>query len=149
MGCDVCPTADIMISAQKQQSEFGDGKMLYYHGPKSDSIGPHHSLATEAYAHRIWYANGAFNHHYHEYLRWGQASTMAAYLPWNPSQCAGHFESVVCGSRLFFVCRPKEDGGDASQFLYDPDIFSTHNSDSMVSKHWDVEAVVVPAGSDM
>ncbi|TFK61030.1 hypothetical protein BDN72DRAFT_904474 [Pluteus cervinus] len=148
-GCDIWPTPEMIISAQNEQTECGQGKMLYYHGPKIDSPGPHHSLATEVYAHRISYATGALDCYSHEYLRWGQASTMAAYLPWDPNQCAGHFESVVCGSRLFFVCRPKDGDGDTSRFLYDPAIFSTHTSESIGSKHWDVEAVVVPAGSDI
>ncbi|TFK58464.1 hypothetical protein BDN72DRAFT_75363 [Pluteus cervinus] len=136
-----------MISAHQYQQESNNGKIVWCHTAKIDAIPPESTLSTDIYSDRTSFGLSGLEFYRSAYLRWGEASTTAAYLSWDRSQCAGHFERVVCGSRLFFVSRPKRE--DNTQFLYDPAIISTHESNDIVSQHWDIEAVIVPAGSDI
>ncbi|TFK64373.1 hypothetical protein BDN72DRAFT_901615 [Pluteus cervinus] len=145
----IWPTARVLILADSQQAKDGHGKMLSYFNTKVDGPAPHHSLATEIYASQVTYAGRGLEYYLPEFLRWGHASTMGSYIPWNPSQFAGHFESVICGSRLFFLSRPKDNDKDPSRFLYNADVFSTYKTNLINSEDWDIEAVIVPAGSEI
>ncbi|TFK60077.1 hypothetical protein BDN72DRAFT_864641 [Pluteus cervinus] len=144
---DMFLASALAMSTRDFQEKSRNGQMISYTGPKVDGPAPHHSLSTEIYANRIYLSISDDDLYHPEYFRWGHASTTGSYRTWDRSQCAGYFESVVCGSRLFFVSRPKDDSKDPSRFLYDPAALRTSDPNSLVSNHWDVEAVIVPAGS--
>ncbi|TFK64921.1 hypothetical protein BDN72DRAFT_901137 [Pluteus cervinus] len=149
IGADCCiyPTSDMMISAHQFQQRSNNGKMVHCHTPKTDNVAPESTLATDIYAGRVSRSLNGPDFYHDEYLRWAEVSTTASYYKWELTDCAGHFETIVCGSRLFFVSRSKT--ADDTQFLYDPEIVSNHKGSHITSTYWDIEAVIVPAGSDI
>ena len=126
-----------------------NGKMIQYYNSKVDSPPPEPSLSTDIYCHRVSVSQRLGDQYYPEYLRWGQASTTAAILNWDRcQQHAGDFESVVCGARLFLLGVPKV-ADEGKQFLYEPKAYGNPKALEFVTDHWEIEAVIVPAGSEM
>ncbi|TFK62552.1 hypothetical protein BDN72DRAFT_848528 [Pluteus cervinus] len=149
-GLNLPLTADMLIHAHERQKLHKDGKMLQLDDAiKLDGPTAHHSLSTDLYANRKFHASTNDDLYFGQLLRWGHASTTSSFNPWRPRQSAGHFESVVCGSRLFFIGRPKDDGRCVSRFLFDPKILSEGQLGFYSPENWDVEAVIIPAGSEI
>ncbi|TFK64811.1 hypothetical protein BDN72DRAFT_901255 [Pluteus cervinus] len=137
------PNPHMFISANSSPEK---GKMMRYDGPKLHGPYPHASLSTDTFASHVYCSKKLKTLYSSEYLQRGHASTQASYSTWDRSRYAGYFESVVCGSRLFLLSHPKKEN---PQFLYDPNDLANFDPDSTTSEHWDVEAVLVPAGSQI
>ncbi|TFK64375.1 hypothetical protein BDN72DRAFT_901617 [Pluteus cervinus] len=137
----------ILISAHERQVKLRDGVMVSYTIPKIDGPLPHHSLATDIYANRVWCSNDGSDCYHSEYMRWGHASTVASYRTWQ-IQCAGYFESIVCGSQLFFIANPRGDS-ECPPVLFEAETIATPATDLFNPERWDIEAVIVPAGSEI
>lgn len=106
-----------------------------------------HRLCTNGYALRVslrqWLARWAKQDH----MKWGLAATAGAHHVWHmDSEGYGTWVQPMCGVKFWFVAVEKRDqrGRFASAHLYE-DIDVGATNDDM----WDVEMVVLSAGSEL